>query len=536
MFLEILLTVLSVSLAYIIFGVLHVVLRNARAHRFYKEKSPNLPVLTDTNIFNGHLYKTILAYKNCEAFDELHRQYGPTFGFYRYHVPWVATKDIDLIKKIEIDQSYKHIDRVRFDSISDDFDHSIFQVNGDPWRKVRQILAPALNNAKVKSQGTMGLVERVIKQHLEALENKFNDPKLAYHNADGHKSILIDAHDSSSRLTMALTFCLMYRQDDIIDFNAPVERWTRLIHDAAVGIEHFAVDLASMSPMFNQIIRLLAILTPFGKANTKIREFILKAIDLNKAARHRADRIRKKQNHDGKMVDESVTDMRVVDMLCEGFFDKKITHEQLLGSAAFMVTAGFATSADAISHLLWQMARNPDIQEKLRKSIADEGLESEYLNWCIHEALRCHPPVPLGVGRILTEDIQTKSGLVVPKGSFVMPTIYSVHHDENIWPDPDKYDPERWAKRSEFHPAAFLGFGLGPRNCVGSKLAMHEIKMFMQELLLKYRIENHAETSDKFEFRSPGMIWTVLERPIKVGLSRLNQNAQRFNRGLESHI
>lgn len=527
MILSVLLTILSLTLAYVVVSVLHVLIRNAKAHKFFKQNSSNLPVLPNPNILVGHLYKTILHHNNnCDVFDELHEQYGPTFGFYRFHSPWVATKDIDLIKTIEIDQSHKHIDRVGYYSISDDFDHCIFQVNGEPWRKVRQILAPAMNNTRVKSQGTMCLVEEIINQQLEAVENKFSDPRSVICGRDGHSSILIDVHDYASRLMMALTFSLMYRQDNIIDFNAPVEEWTKLIHEAAIGIESYPVVISSMSPMLNRVIRRMARFTAFGVANAKIRGFVMKAVDLNRAVRDRIERARKKQSLDATygptIKDEPTTSARrVVDMLCDGFLDKKISHKELLGSASFMITAGFATSADAISYLLWQMARNPDIQEKLRRSIADEGLESEYLNWCILEAIRRHPPVPLGVGRVLTEDVKTNSGLVVPKGSFIMPTIYSVHHDENIWPDPYQYDPERWANRSEFHPAAFLGFGLGPRNCVGSKLAMQEIRMFMHELLLKYRIESHPETSDRFNFRAPGMIWTVLDQPIKVGLSKL---------------
>lgn len=85
MLLSILFSILSAVLAYIIIVVIHVVFRNSKDHKFFRKYSPNLPVLPNANIFTGHLYKTILANRSCEAFDEFHKTYGPTFGFYRFN-------------------------------------------------------------------------------------------------------------------------------------------------------------------------------------------------------------------------------------------------------------------------------------------------------------------------------------------------------------------------------------------------------------------------------------------------------------------
>ena len=128
--------------------------------------------------------------------------------------------------------------------------------------------------------------------------------------------------------------------------------------------------------------------------------------------------------------------------------------------------------------------------------------------------------VPLGVGRILGEDV-TVNGLFLPKGCFVMPSTYSIHHDPNIWPEPELFKPERWRDPSGYHPAAFMGFGLGPRNCVGGKLAVHEIKLVARLLLTKYRIEKCSETPDEYAFTAPGMVYTNLDRPVKVKLVTL---------------
>lgn len=314
-----------------------------------------------------------------------------------------------------------------------------------------------------------------------------------------------------------------YKQDDIIDFNKPTEWWTTVIHEAAVAIEHFAVVLSSMSPLVNKLFRQAVDLTPFGKVSGKIRNFVLQAIDLNEAARIK---LRQRLSATGGYSFDRGTslDRRLTDTLIDAFFEKRISHAELIGSASFIVTAGFVTTSDAITCLLWQLARNRSVQDRLRRALVEEGMDADYLTRCLLESIRWHPPVPLGVGRILGEDVQTSSGLVVPKGSFVMPTIYSVHHDPSIWPQPERFNPDRWQNRPKFHPAAFLGFGLGPRNCIGSKLAMQEMKMLVLELLLKYRFDKCAETTDDSSSRAPAMIWTVLDNRIKISVSRLQRD------------
>lgn len=196
--------------------------------------------------------------------------------------------------------------------------------------------------------------------------------------------------------------------------------------------------------------------------------------------------------------------------------DGKINREQFISSANFLLMAGFETTAATASCMLWHLARDPNIQTKLRQAIIEEGIDADYVAWCIMETIRWHPPVPLGVGRILGADITTNDGLLIPKGTFVMPSIYSIHHDESMWPEHDRYLPERWQGQSKFHPAAFMGFGLGPRNCVGGKLAIHELKLILKAILTRYKVEVCEATPEKYGFASPGLIFTIPDAPVKL--------------------
>lgn len=133
-----------VSTLYTIINVLLVVLRNHKAHQFFKTKSPNLPVLPNSNIFAGHMLTVTFHEKNWKIIGELHDKYGPTYGYYMCDQPWVSTKDIDLIKLIELDQPHKHINRAKFGLPFKEFNDSIFQIFDDNWRRVRRAIAPAL--------------------------------------------------------------------------------------------------------------------------------------------------------------------------------------------------------------------------------------------------------------------------------------------------------------------------------------------------------------------------------------------------------
>lgn len=131
-------------LVYLGVNITLVLLRNQRAHKFFKTKAPNLPVLPNANIFSGHYFETIKPDKNWKIISNLHDRYGPTFGFYMCDQPWVATKDLDILKLIEVDRAHKHLNRSKFGLPFKEFNNSIFQVDDEDWRRVRRAISPAL--------------------------------------------------------------------------------------------------------------------------------------------------------------------------------------------------------------------------------------------------------------------------------------------------------------------------------------------------------------------------------------------------------
>lgn len=108
------------------------------------------------------------------------------------------------------------------------------------------------------------------------------------------------------------------------------------------------------------------------------------------------------------------------------------------------------------------------IPNKTDKITFDILNNMKYLERVIKESLRLYPSVPM-FGRRTSETVTTYSGYTIPQGTEVMIRVFDMHRDPKIYPDPEKFDPDRFLpeRTKERHPFAYLPFSAGPRNCIG---------------------------------------------------------------------
>ncbi|VVC90000.1 unnamed protein product [Leptidea sinapis] len=169
---------------------------------------------------------------------------------------------------------------------------------------------------------------------------------------------------------------------------------------------------------------------------------------------------------------------------------------------------GHDTTAMALSFILMRIANEPEAQNKIfdeiqsifgesnRLPITEDLNKMKYLDCCIKECLRLYPSVPF-IARYLTEEIELSS-FKIPANTICNIHIYDVHHRADIFPDPERFIPERFLPQNcrERHPYAYIPFSAGPRNCIGQKFAMLEMKTVLTGLFRKYRIEPVTKPSD----------------------------------------
>lgn len=82
------------------------------------------------------------------------------------------------------------------------------------------------------------------------------------------------------------------------------------------------------------------------------------------------------------------------------------------------------------------------------------------------------------------------------KNNIVWLPVYAIHHDEDIYPEPEKFDPERFNddNKGNLNPYTYFPFGVGPRNCIGSRFALLEAKILIFRMLSKFELVPNANT------------------------------------------
>jgi cytochrome P450 len=190
-----------------------------------------------------------------------------------------------------------------------------------------------------------------------------------------------------------------------------------------------------------------------------------------------------------------------------------MSDELVLSESMQLLVAGHETSSNALSWLLYLLSSRPDCLERLRQEF-DSVLDGaplgygdvsrfEFASQIIQEALRLYPPFWM-IDRMAIADDRA-GDLAILRGSTVIVFVYGAHHAPRYWHDPERFDPERFAKANEkLHtPFTYLPFGGGPRGCIGGNYAMLQILMILSDLLRKYDFQ-----------LSPGQ--TIQARPMVI--------------------
>uniref|UniRef100_A0A8C2VEI3 Phylloquinone omega-hydroxylase CYP4F2-like n=1 Tax=Chinchilla lanigera TaxID=34839 RepID=A0A8C2VEI3_CHILA len=181
---------------------------------------------------------------------------------------------------------------------------------------------------------------------------------------------------------------------------------------------------------------------------------------------------------------------------------KELSDEDIRAEADTFMFGGHDTTASGLSWVLYNLARHPEYQERCRQEVREllRGREPEEIEWedlaqlpfltmCLKESLRLHPPVT-GISRCCTQDVALPDGRVIPKGVICFISIFGLHHNPAVWPDPEVYDPFRFDPENikDRSPLAFIPFSAGPRNCIGQTFAMAEMKVVLALTLLRFRV------------------------------------------------
>ena len=213
-----------------------------------------------------------------------------------------------------------------------------------------------------------------------------------------------------------------------------------------------------------------------------------------------------------------------------------LTDEEIVANIIIILDAGFGTTSATLSFATYSLATNSHIQERVREEIRHALANSKsgeldydilnnlpYLDAVISETLRMYPPVTF-TERQCSEDYVLKVNtpqlrnreIKIAKGTGVVVPIWAVHYMEEYYPEPKKFKPERFLSenKNELVQYTFLPFAAGPRNCVGMRFALLELKLALATLVSQYQIKQTPKT--KIQYGQHPMMLTPKEVVVQL--------------------
>lgn len=206
-------------------------------------------------------------------------------------------------------------------------------------------------------------------------------------------------------------------------------------------------------------------------------------------------RIYKKENL-GPVYND-LLDMLLDDLDAE--LNDEIANKKIRDDITTMFMAGHDTTAQTLSWIFYEIAKNKEISGKLHQEatgvIEKESLKLEdlskldYTNKVIKEGMRHYPSISAIQRRPIDDDVF--KGITFKKSNHILINIYGMHHNPSYWETPELFDPERFTAEAEQQrpPFVYLPFGGGPRRCIGSNFAMMVMQVVVSSFLKNFEFE-----------------------------------------------
>ncbi|XP_064489995.1 cytochrome P450 3A41-like [Ornithodoros turicata] len=420
--------------------------------------------------------------------DQWIREHGKVFGFFEGEKSFLMVTDVDLIKQCFVKEAQIFSDRPRFPLNAEPFSSSLLLLRGDEWKRVRTMLNPCFSAAKIKP--LMPIVDQCTDTFVKVLDD---------HVA---KNKAVDIDIAAQALTLdiiakaALAFEVNCQEDTSDHLLQAIRAFFRREHN-------IAVQMAIAFPILSSFFSVCYPLTEHGKFVDRIVDNVRAVIDL------------RKQNKNSRAPDlvQAMLDVRAEAEEEDNSQKQAVLEDRhVLANSFLFLTAGFDTTASSLTFTVYCLAKYPEEQEKVYAELSklipsgegftyDNVRELKYLDAVVNESLRMYPSVALFTSRACGEDV-TIMDRRIPAGTNVLIPTWQLHHDPELWSDPWDFKPDRFLQE-EFNPTAFLPFGLGPRICIGKRLALLELKVALCKLLRKYSVTLSETVSEPLQLSIP---------------------------------
>lgn len=500
----------------------HIAIKCRLALWRFKRQTNGLPLYDHLQLLGNTLFTLGAAPSICQKVDEAHRRLGKTFGWLSMTRYGVHTTDLELIKRIVVDEC--EINRTRTDFPMQEIENSLLMVEDDQWRKLRRQFAPAFKSSKFKTPNVLEEIDNSIQLLIDHIEQKLNIQSRVVEK--------FEADDLMHKFSLQVIFSCFYKQYNLINFADEHCYWTRVIDDMVGSVNtNIVPKIALVFPSLNPIIDwLVRHFHPQGAWRRTILDFIRLqtklALEARKQLRSSLDEKKKRgakiDRNNFKLADGTQFRRNMIDHVIDKYLDGKLTESELFNSSFLILFAADKTTADAMIHLMYQLAVHQDKQEECREAVKRDGYDADYLGWSINEALRLLPPAPAGCSRTIKRDLEIENGHILPAGSFVISSTFTIHRLREYWgDDADEFNPIRWKDTRHHHPLQFIPFGYGQRGCLGKEFALFEMRKVFSALLTRYQLET-KQRDDAYVFDAVYLTTIIPNSKTFVTIRRLS--------------
>ncbi|CAG9763022.1 unnamed protein product [Ceutorhynchus assimilis] len=392
-------------------------------------------------------------------------------GIYFMYTPIWIPIDPELIKSILFqDARYFTGHGYFYQHKNDTLTNHLFNAEGEKWKHLRAKLTPAFSNGKLK------LMFDILDAVGDRLERKV---KGLY-----GKSEPLNVKEVAACFGTDIIATCAFGLDcnSLEDPNVPFRKYGKQIFEPRILQE-------ILEQLFNWDL-----LNFFGHSwlNKEVNEFFLGLVKDMINLRDKRQTIR----HD------------FLHLLLQLRDKENFSFEDIAANVLVIYAAGYETTSTTMSYVMYELARHPKIQDKLRQEILkicpgdkkvtyDDLQQMKYCEMVVNETLRLHNTAT-ETPRKCTKTYQIPgTDVKIEEGIFVLIPNWGLHTDPDYYPNPLEFDPENFSESSKAsrHPnALFLPFGEGTRQCIGMRFAMMELKLAMVKCLRKFKYELNPAT------------------------------------------
>lgn len=477
------------------------VFNRRRQHTFFEKHGIPGP---KPDLFAGNWLQ--LSEDRLEVMERWIEQYGKVFGFYLGEAPYMVIADTELIKQCFVRDTNLAFDRPKQIFNTEILSSNLVALAGEEWKQVRATLNPLFTSTNLKMMAQ--IITNCSDNMLEVIDD-----------AAGRGEI-VDMEEVSRGFSMDVMTksTLGWQVDCQKDPNHPFLNDFRKFFDDG---DNQDVVNAIRFPFLRKLMNIFYPYSSKGPVIKDVAGHILNMIDLR----------RRGQNAPSTDILQMMLDTQRISQSATAGTEKApmiLEDRHLLSNCLIFMIAGFHTTAVSLALVMHVLAKYHEEQERVFTEIVKalpDGEEITYgvvqqlkrLDMVLCETLRLYPPAVLFTSRACNKDT-TVMGHFFPAGVNVLAPTWHIHHDPELWTDPFKFDPERFSEGAKSHPG-YLPFGVGPRVCIGMRLALLEVKIAVCSIVRRYKIFQCDQTQDPIKFHVTPLVMRP-EKGIRLRLER----------------